>query len=204
MLAGCADGGDAVSLLQVSVARVEVGKNGLTADGRIPSIEVESDGYWRVFAESSAAWVRTDPSAASGSCTVTLSVEANDGPARTAVLRIGCGDGTTQEVEVRQEGAGSRLRYYEDSFGAGADEAVAPSDNEAFRIAGCGALETVYGAERATMAADAPSTGYEGASGGGNIVLAAGGLFTGWGACATQARTNPLRQSRLIRDCRLL
>ena len=109
MLAGCADGGDAVSLLQVSAARVEVGKNGLTADGRIPSIEVESDGYWRVFAESSAAWVRTDPSAASGSCTVTLSVEANDGPARTAVLRIGCGDGTTQEVEVRQEGAGSRL-----------------------------------------------------------------------------------------------
>ena len=82
MLAGCADGGDAVSLLQVSAARVEVGKNGLTADGRIPSIEVESDGYWRVFAESSAAWVRTDPSAASGSCTVTLSVEANDGPAR--------------------------------------------------------------------------------------------------------------------------
>ena len=60
MLAGCADGGDAVSLLQVSAARVEVGKNGLTADGRIPSIEVESDGYWRVFAESSAAWVRTD------------------------------------------------------------------------------------------------------------------------------------------------
>ena len=55
MLAGCADGGDAVSLLQVSAARVEVGKNGLTADGRIPSIEVESDGYWRVFAESSAA-----------------------------------------------------------------------------------------------------------------------------------------------------
>lgn len=95
MLAGCADGGDAVSLLQVSAARVEVGKNGLTADGLIPSIEVESDGYWRVFAESSAAWVRTDPSAASGSCTVTLSVEANDGPARTAVLRIGCGDGTT-------------------------------------------------------------------------------------------------------------
>lgn len=46
MLAGCADGGDAVSLLQVSAARVEVGKNGLTADGRIPSIEVESDGYW--------------------------------------------------------------------------------------------------------------------------------------------------------------
>lgn len=178
MLAGCADGGDAVSLLQVSAARVEVGKNGLTADGRIPSIEVESDGYWRVFAESSAAWVRTDPSAASGSCTVTLSVEANDGPARTAVLRIGCGDGTTQEVEVRQEGAGSRLRYYEDSFGAGADEAVAPSDYEDFRIAGCGALETVYGAERATVAADAPSTGYEGASGGGNIVLAAGGLFT--------------------------
>ena len=39
MLAGCADGGDAVSLLQVSAARVEVGKNGLTADGRIPSIE---------------------------------------------------------------------------------------------------------------------------------------------------------------------
>ena len=148
MLAGCADGGDAVSLLQVSAARVEVGKNGLTVDGRIPSIEVESDGYWRVFAESSAAWVRTDPSAASGSCTVTLSVEANDGPARTAVLRIGCGDGTTQEVEVRQEGAGSRLRYYEDSFGAGADEAVAPSDYEDFRIAGCGALETVYGAER--------------------------------------------------------
>ena len=145
MLAGCADGGDAVSLLQVSAARVEVGKNGLTADGRIPSIEVESDGYWRVFAESSAAWVRTDPSAASGSCTVTLSVEANDGPARTAVLRIGCGDGTTQEVEVRQEGAGSRLRYYEDSFGAGADEAVAPSDYEDFRVAGCGALETVYG-----------------------------------------------------------
>ena len=178
MLAGCADGGDAVSLLQVSAARVEVGKNGLTADGRIPSIEVESDGYWRVFAESSAAWVRTDPSAASGSCTVTLSVEANDGPARTAVLRIGCGDGTTQEVEVRQEGAGSRLRYYEDSFGAGADEAVAPSDYEDFRIAGCGALETVYGAERATVAADAPSTGYEGASGGGNIVLAAGGFFT--------------------------
>ena len=178
MLAGCADGGDAVSLLQVSAARVEVGKNGLTADGLIPSIEVESDGYWRVFAESSAAWVRTDPSAASGSCTVTLSVEANDGPARTAVLRIGCGDGTTQEVEVRQEGAGSRLRYYEDSFGAGADEAVAPSDYEDFRIAGCGALETVYGAERATVAADAPSTGYEGASGGGNIVLAAGGLFT--------------------------
>ena len=153
MLAGCADGGDAVSLLQVSAARVEVGKNGLTADGLIPSIEVESDGYWRVFAESSAAWVRTDPSAASGSCTVTLSVEANDGPARTAVLRIGCGDGTTQEVEVRQEGAGSRLRYYEDSFGAGADEAVAPSDYEDFRIAGCGALETVYGAERATVAA---------------------------------------------------
>lgn len=178
MLAGCADSGDAVSLLQVSAARVEVGKNGLTADGRIPSIEVESDGYWRVFAESSAAWVRTDPSAASGSCTVTLSVEANDGPARTAVLRIGCGDGTTQEVEVRQEGAGSRLRYYEDSFGAGADEAVAPSDYEDFRIAGCGALETVYGAERATVAADAPSTGYEGASGGGNIVLAAGGFFT--------------------------
>ena len=138
MLAGCADGGDAVSLLQVSAARVEVGKNGLTADGRIPSIEVESDGYWRVFAESSAAWVRTDPSAASGSCTVTLSVEANDGPARTAVLRIGCGDGTTQEVEVRQEGAGSRLRSYEVSFGAGADEAVAPSDYEDFRIAGCG------------------------------------------------------------------
>ena len=55
MLAGCADGGDAVSLLQVSAARVEVGKNGLTADGRIPSIEVESDGYWRVFAESSAS-----------------------------------------------------------------------------------------------------------------------------------------------------
>ena len=82
---------------------------------------------------------------------MTLSVEANDGPARTAVLRIGCGDGTTQEVEVRQEGAGSRLRYYEDSFGAGADEAVAPSDYEDFRIAGCGALETVYGAERATV-----------------------------------------------------
>ena len=62
MLAGCADGGDAVSLLQVSAARVEVGKNGLTADGLIPSIEVESDGYWRVFAESSAA---VPPSSAS-------------------------------------------------------------------------------------------------------------------------------------------
>ena len=39
LLAGCADGGDAVSLLQVSAARVEVGKNGLTADGLIPSID---------------------------------------------------------------------------------------------------------------------------------------------------------------------
>ena len=87
MLAGCADGGDAVSLLQVSAARVEVGKNGLTADGRIPSIEVESDGYWRVFAESSAAWVRTDPSAASGSCTVTLSVEANEAAKAMRTLR---------------------------------------------------------------------------------------------------------------------
>ena len=44
MLAGCADGGDAVSLLQVSAARVEVGKNGLTADGRIPWVEGEAGG----------------------------------------------------------------------------------------------------------------------------------------------------------------
>ena len=50
MLAGCADGGDAVSLLQVSAARVEVGKNGLTAHGLRPSIEVGFDGFWRVFA----------------------------------------------------------------------------------------------------------------------------------------------------------
>ena len=130
---------DETADLTLDKTTLSANKRGLTYEGGNVSFEIRSNVYWIIEIDETADWLTVSPRAAAGDRTVTVSVDANAGAVRSAVLHIESYDGTTAAVEITQAGADELIRYAETDFGETTGDAIAVGDCDALRWTGIGA-----------------------------------------------------------------
>jgi hypothetical protein len=175
-------------------------------------IEVKSTRRWIISALSNeAGWYEISPSELNGENDgrITVFVLPNEGIERSLVLTIATSGGMREQVVIRQLGSfSSRLILYED-FGTEAVGNPLVANFQGYRREGMGATSVRYIAESgiASIRTTAPSSGYPGASGGGNVFMAASGtvflvkdidLFTNFGRILLSFGTNQTSDTLLL------
>lgn len=158
--------------LALSASSVSANKRGMTYEGGDVTFDVLSNVYWVINLDEDADWLTVAPRAAYGNQTVKVTAAVNPGGRRSTTLRFDSLDGVTAQIEVTQ-GSSDELIYYI-STGAGASavaEPVAVGGYTAWEPEGVGASAVGFSGVNAFVSADTPSSGYDEASGGNNIVL---------------------------------
>lgn len=162
--------------LALSASSVSANKRGMTYEGGDVTFDVLSNVYWVINLDEDADWLTVAPRAAYGNQTVKVTAAVNPGGRRSTTLRFDSLDGVTAQIEVTQ-GSSDELIYYIRT-GAGASavaEPVAVGGYTAWEPEGVGASAVGFSGINAFVSADTPSSGYDEASGGNNIVLEAPG-----------------------------
>ena len=158
--------------LALSASSVSANKRGMTYEGGDVTFDVLSNVYWVINLDEDADWLTVAPRAAYGNQTVKVTAAVNPGGRRSTTLRFDSLDGVTAQIEVTQ-GSSDELIYYIRT-GAGASavaEPVAVGGYTAWEPEGVGASAVGFSGVNAFVSADTPSSGYDEASGGNNIVL---------------------------------
>ena len=158
--------------LALSASSVSANKRGMTYEGGDVTFDVLSNVYWMINLDEDADWLTVAPRAAYGNQTVKVTAAVNPGGRRSTTLRFDSLDGVTAQIEVTQ-GSSDELIYYIRT-GAGASavaEPVAVGGYTAWEPEGVGASAVGFSGVNAFVSADTPSSGYDEASGGNNIVL---------------------------------
>lgn len=162
--------------LSLSEPSLQVTKLGVTEHNGVPYVTVVSNTYWMAFMAEEYDWLEMSPKgSAAGTADVSFKVQPNvDGEPRQAEIRFETADGTASALVLMQAGRGSDVTVISDNYG----EAL--SNDIEVRYAkqtwdGTGTGDFAYSGELAYISGNEPSSGYEGASGGANIVVKAGG-----------------------------
>lgn len=145
-----------------------VNKRGLTAEGETPAIGVRSNTYWVIRRQETDDWLTLSPAAGSGDVEVEIDAAENSGEPRSAALVFETRTGEIARFVVRQQGSGHTVDFFGDDFGTGAsDLSIARFDG--WNRRGIGSRRCQYAGDNVRVDSGAPSSGYEGASGGNNI-----------------------------------
>lgn len=158
--------------LALNASSVSANKRGMTYEGGDVTFDVTSNVYWVINLDEDADWLTVTPRGAYGNQTVKITAAENPGSRRSTTLRFDSRDGVTAQIEVTQ-GSSDELIYYIRT-GAGASAVASPvavSSHTAWEPDGVGASAAGFSGVNAFVSANSPSSGYEGASGGNNIVL---------------------------------
>lgn len=173
MLPACNDnpetGGDYV---QPDTEEFVINKRGLTAEGEMPAIGVRSNTYWVIRQQEADDWFTLSPAAGFGDVEVEIAAEENSGEPRSATLVFETRTGKIARIVVRQQGSGDAVRFFGDDFGTGATgQSVARFDG--WNRCGIGSRRCQYRGDNVRVDSSSPSSGYDSASGGNNIVFGA-------------------------------
>ncbi|WP_418983892.1 BACON domain-containing protein [Alistipes sp.] len=160
--------------LDVSTTSVSVTKRGVDRNGNDAYIRINSNVYWTAsYPEDDRTWLTLSALAGDpGTTTLTLSFTANEEAAeRRSTIRLETYDGTSRDIAVIQRGTGEVIVLMNDGFGGQYNEGTPieryiPSSTE-----GIDAERIAYDGTQAFISMENPSYGYEGASGGNNILL---------------------------------
>ena len=194
MLGACADDDKSLSdvYLETDASYYSANARGLTYNGEEVVIHIQSNTYWMVTYDKGTGleepWFTLAREAGNGSADLTVTVQRNDGNARSAELKLVTNRNVSTTVTLSQAGIGERVYFYGDDFGTGgAGASVAEFDG--WNLRGMGVDETYYDGQNATLDAGSPSTTYDGASGGNNVLFGDDGWLT-LGGIATKGDYN--------------
>lgn len=194
LAAGCTNdettGGEA--FLKTDAPYYSANARGLTYNGEEMIIRISSNTYWMIDYDKGTGleepWFTLSQEAGNGSLDLTVTLLRNDGDTRSAELRIVTNRSVSTTVTLSQAGIGEVVYFYADDFGAGGTGASV-TDFDGWNLRGMGIEEIYYDGQGATVDGGSPSSTYDGASGGNNILLGETGWFT-VGGIATKADYN--------------
>lgn len=160
--------------LDVSTTTVSVTKRGVDRNGNDAYIRINSNVYWTAsYPEDDRTWLTLSAMAGDpGTTTLTLGFTPNEEVAeRRSTIRLETFDGTCREIAVIQRGTGEVIVLMNDGFAGDYNEGTPiaryiPSSTE-----GIDAERITYDGTEAFISMENPSYGYEGASGGNNVLL---------------------------------
>ena len=148
------------------------------AEGGDVTLTVTSNRPWKLTDnQPDEKWLIADKTAGDGNATITLTVSPNADVSREALIRI---DISTVYVEVRITQPGINTEdIFADDFGNGASSSPWPlvAEYAGWNKSGTGAENVTYSADGGTVSVrnNANSSGYDGASGQCNVMMAAAG-----------------------------
>ena len=146
-------------------------KKGYAVDGEPIKLQVASNIYWQLTQPDNEEWISVDKKGGSGTEEIVFTVDVNKGVARQAKFVFETNGSLKQELIVRQESAEKVLEYIRVGFGDGASlENV--NAYEEWRHEGVGALRSQFWGQGTLVDKASASSGYDEASGGGNILFA--------------------------------
>lgn len=152
--------------------QLTVNKRGLTAEGETPTISVRSNTYWIIRQMEADDWFTLSPAAGSGDVEVEIETAENSGEPRSATLVFETRTGEIARIIVNQQGSANTLCFFEDDFGTGASgQSIVQFDG--WNRNGIGSQRCQYSGDNIIVDSGLPSSGYDGASGGNNIVFGA-------------------------------
>ncbi|MCM1177747.1 MAG: BACON domain-containing protein [Clostridium sp.] len=160
--------------LSVDADYFSVTKKGVTYNGEKIAIPVMSNTYWAAGLEEGCNWISLDTKGANGDATVNVTISENDSDARTAVITFTSLHAGECRVTVSQASASDPIYYMKDSF-SNAPEGEITEDTVQWDVEGIGSAGASWSGFSATVSADMPSSQYEGATGGNNLMLEDGG-----------------------------
>lgn len=160
--------------LDVSTTSISVTKRGVDRNGNDAYIRINSNVYWTAsYPEDDRSWLTLSALAGDpGTTTLTLSFTPNEEAAeRRSTIHLETYDGTGCDIAVVQRGTGEVIVLMNDGFDGEYNEGTPiaryiPSSTE-----GIDAERITYDGTQAFISMENPSYGYEGASGGNNILL---------------------------------
>ena len=178
--------------LETDASYYSANARGLTYNGEEVVIRIKSNTYWMVTYDKGTGleepWFTLAREGGNGSADLTVTVQRNDGNARSAELKLVTNRNVTTTVTLSQAGIGERVYFYGDDFGdGGAGSSV--TEFGGWNLRGMGIDETYYDGQNATLDAGSPSATYDGASGGNNVLFGEGGWLT-LGGIATKGDYN--------------
>jgi len=163
------------------------GSIAISREANTVTIDVESNRIWEINTFSSSSdWFRITPASLEGEGNGRITVTVNSNPApglqRQLELTITTIGGLSQQVIITQEGEApiEKTLIYADNFGTGATSSGTPAvwpsvaSWTAWNITGSSVGTIWYYGTGATVRTTLPSMGYPGASGGNNVMFAAG------------------------------
>ncbi len=178
--------------LKTDAAYYSANARGLTYNGEEVVIRIASNIYWIVTYEEGTGleepWFTLSKKAGNGDMDLAVTLQRNDGAARTAELRLVTNRNVSTTVTLSQAGMGEVVYFYNDNFGTG-NAGTSVTEFQGWETNGMGVEELYYDGERAGVDAASPSSTYDGASGGNNILLGENGWFS-LGSVATKGDYN--------------
>lgn len=190
----CADDDKTLSdvYLETDASYYSANARGLTYNGEEVVIRLKSNTYWITSYDKGTGleepWFSLAREAGNGSTDLTVTVQRNDGSARSAELKFITNRNVTTTVTLSQAGIGELVYFYGDDFGTGGAGASV-TEFEGWNLRGMGVDETYYDGQNATLDAGSPSTTYDRASGGNNVLFGDNGWLT-LGSIATKGDYN--------------
>lgn len=178
--------------LETDASYYSANARGLTYNGEEVVIRLKSNTYWITSYDKGTGleepWFSLAREAGNGNADLTVTVQRNDGSARSAELKFITNRNVTTTVTLSQAGIGELVYFYGDDFGTGGAGASV-TEFGGWNLRGMGVDETYYDGQNATVDAGSPSTTYDGASGGNNVLFGDNGWLT-LGGIATKGDYN--------------
>lgn len=160
--------------IEINTPSVIVSRRGVDQNGNYAYIRVSSNVYWQAFyPEEAHEWLTLsalggDP----GTLTVTMEFSPNEEQTeRSTIVRLETLSGLSREVTVVQRGTGDVIVLMNDGFAGTYTEGTDIVDYIPYGLEGLDYQAIRYEGTAASISMENPSFGYEGASGGNNILL---------------------------------
>ncbi len=150
---------------------VTLNKLGWTPLGEQGLVEVESNVYWQMALQQQGEWLAADRMGGFGKTAIALTASPNEGTERRATLVLETYEGVQERIEVVQRAGDERLDFFRLDLDGEAAREVPVESFGAFAVSGTGSYRTRIAGERASVDGESPSAGYDGASGGNNLLL---------------------------------
>lgn len=160
--------------LDVNTTSISVTKRGVDRNGNDAYVRITSNVYWTAsYPEDDREWLTLSALAGDpGTTTLSLSFTANeDVSERRSTIRLETYDGTAREITVVQRGTGEVIILMNDGFAGDYNEGTPISRYIPSSTEGIDAERINYEGTEAFISMENASHGYEGASGGNNVLL---------------------------------
>lgn len=187
ILVSCSDDEREPTRIQLSTNTLEFSRLGLTSKGQTPSVTVYSNRYWTMRFSTEANWLSVSPVAGANETEITFKAEKNTtNSVRTATLIFESLDGSIAELLIKQNDSSEAIYYLKESMGQESASDLNILGYDKWEKEGIGAIVTRYLGNGTKVDSSSPSTGYEGASGGNNILFPTADSEFSWGEVATK------------------